>query len=240
MNDEKQRAEEISVNNNKFLAWLDNYWYHYKWHTIIAAFAVIVFSICIIQACTNKRTDVLVTYAGPVYLQADQKISMESALNKGIGSNEEDNKIIVGFTSYYVLTVEQIQEIEKQTDSDGYQKYVDTAFNGQEMDSFEAQLMSGNGSIILIDKDMYLMFFKNGSTERLQPLSDVLGETPANAVDAYAVRLGDTEVYQNSPDLQRLPEDTLVCLHKKLGQKDYDKQIETFKKLTQVAKGGGN
>ena len=165
---------------------------------------------------------------------------MESALNKGTGNDADDDKTVVGFKAYYILTVEQIAQLQKETDADGHPKYVDTAFNGQEMDSFESQLMSGNGSIILIDKDMYAMFFKNGKTERLQPLSDVLGETPDNAVDKYAVRLGDTEIYQNSPDLQRLPEDTLVCLHKKLGQKDYDQQIEIFKKLTQVAKDGGN
>lgn len=241
MGGEKQYTEGISTKNNKFLAWFDNYWYHYKWVTIIVAFAIIVFSICIIQSCTNKKTDILITYAGPVYIQSDQGIAMENSLDKAINVGvEEKEKLGIGFASYYVLTAEQIGELQKQTDSDGYQIYVDTAFNSQEMDSLEAQLMAGSSSIIFIDKDMYKMFFKeNGSTERLHTLKDVLGETPANAADAYAVRLGDTEIYKNTPELQKLPEDTLVCLHKKLGQKDYERQIDTFKKVTQIAKDGG-
>ena len=235
MNDEKQYTEGISIKGNKFLIWFDNYWYHYKWVTIVVAFAVIVFSVCIIQACSNKKADVIVTYAGPTYLQVDQKISVEEVLNKGINGTGEGATI--GFKAYYLLTQGQIEQIQKETGSDGYPKHVDTAFNSQEMDNFESQLMSGSGSIILVDKDMYAMFFgSTGETERLQPLNEVLGSTPSNAIDSYGIRLGDTAIYKNSTDLQRLPEDTVVCLHKKIfGQKDYEQQVEAFKTLVQPA-----
>ena len=235
MKDEKQYTEGISVKDNKFLAWLDNYWYHYKWATIVAVFAIIVFSVCIAQACSNKKADVIVTYAGPTYLQVDQKVSMEQALGKAI--NGGDNGKTVGFKAYYLLTQKQIAQIQKEIDSDGYQKHVDTAFNSQEMDNFESQLMTGIGSIVLVDKDMYAMFFgSTGETQRLQPLSEIFGSAPAGAIDSYGIRLGDTEAYKNSEDLQSLPADTVICLHKKIfGQKDYEAQVEAFKKLTRVA-----
>jgi len=38
---EKIEAGEIVV-ENRFLRWLDNFWYHYKWHTIIISFFVIM------------------------------------------------------------------------------------------------------------------------------------------------------------------------------------------------------
>ena len=107
MKDEKQYTEGISVKDNKFLAWLDNYWYHYKWTTIVVAFAVVIFSVCIIQACSNKRADVLVTYAGPTYLQVDQKVSMEQAIGKTINGESAST---VGFKAYYILTKEQIEQ----------------------------------------------------------------------------------------------------------------------------------
>jgi len=243
MNDEKEYTEGIAVKENKFLTWFDNYWYHYKWVTIVVAFAVIVFSICIIQSCTTEKTDVLISYAGPVYFNPENSAAIDSALNKALNEEDGKDKLKISFKPYYVLTTEQIEELKKETDSEGRPKNdVNTSFNGQEFENFKSQLMSGSSAIIFIDKDMYKMFFdEKGTAERLQPLSEVLGTTPANAVDAYGVRLGDTELYKSYPDIRRLPEDTLVCLHRKIGtQKAYDKQVEVFKKITKEAKDGGN
>ena len=235
MNDEKKYTEGISVKDSKFLSWFDNYWYHYKWVTIVVAFALIVFSVCIIQACSNKKADIVITYAGSTYLQVDQKVSVEQVLDKALDGT--DDKATVGFKAYYLLTQDQIEQIQKETDSNGHPNRVDTAFNSQEMDNFESQLQTGSGSIIFMDKDMYAMFFGTaGAIERLQPLSEVYGEKPSYAIDDYGIRLGDTAMYQNNVELQRLPEDTIVCLHKKLlVQKDYDKQVEAFKVLAQPA-----
>ena len=40
---------------SKFLKWLDNYWYHYKWHTIIVAFFLIIGIISTVQIF-NRET----------------------------------------------------------------------------------------------------------------------------------------------------------------------------------------
>ena len=245
MNDEKEYTEGISVKSNKFLKWFDNYWYHYKWTTIVVAFAVIVLSICIIQSCTHKKTDVLISYAGPVYCDDEHNMAIDSALNKAINGDDGKGSLKVTFKPYYIMTTEQIEEQKKETGADGKPlNDVNTSFNGQEFDNFKSQLMSGSSAIIFIDKDMYTMFFdEKGTAERLQPLSEVLGSTPIHAVDKYAVRLGDTEIYQKYPELRILPEDTLVCLHRKIGiQKAYDKQVEAFKIIVKAAAitDGGN
>ena len=39
--DDKREAPEITP-QSKVLRWLDNFWYHYKWPTIIIAFFLIV------------------------------------------------------------------------------------------------------------------------------------------------------------------------------------------------------
>lgn len=238
MKDEKQYTEGISLKENKFLLWLDNYWYHYKWATIAVAFFLIVFAVCIIQSCTTKPTDVLITYAGPVSLKADEKANIETVLSKNLPESlNEKDEANAGLYSYYVLSKEQIQNIEKQTDEEGYKLYVDNSFNTSEMDSFESQLMTGSGSVLLVDRWLYDSFIDSeGKTERLQPLADVLGEVPEEAIGAYGIRLGDTELYRNNPQLQVLPADTVLCLHSKiLGQKNYDKEIETFKAFAKIA-----
>ena len=238
MKEEKQYTEGISLKENRFLVWLDNYWYHYKWVTIVVAFFLIVFSICIIQSCTSTPTDILVTYAGPVSLKADEKVNIEKVLSKNLPESfGESKEAHAGLSSYYLLSKEQIENVEKQTDADGYKIYVDRSFNTNEQDSFESQLMTGSGSVLLIDRWIYDSFMdSSGKTERLVPLSETLGQAPEGAIGAYGIRLGDTELYKNNPQLQALPADTVLCLHSKiLGQKNYDKEIEAFKAFAKIA-----
>ena len=236
MKDEKQYTEGISTKDNKFLSWLDNYWYHYKWVTLIVAFFVIVFAICIVQSCTTEVNDINVTYAGPVALSASDKAAIESALSKEL-NKEFSSEADAGLLSFYILSKDQITELEKETHADGDYIYVDRSFISSEMDSFESQLQSGSGSVLLLDPSIYRSIVgETGVTQFLKPLSEVFGKTPEGALDAYSVRLGDTEMYQNSPALRCLPEDTVLCLYEKLiFQKGYDNEIAAFKAFAPIA-----
>ena len=234
MGEKKQYTEGIDINNNNFFKWLDNYWYHYKWVTIVVAFFLVVFIVCTVQTCTKKNGDVLLTYAGPASLDIDDKVVIENAAEKVLAKySEKQSDITVSVASYYVLSRDQIQNIEKQTDSEGYALYVDKSFVSNEKDSFESQLKTGSGSVILLEKWIYDSFFDSeGATERLVPLSEVFGTTPEGAIDDYGVRLGDTRFYKDNPQLSFLSPDTVICLHSKIiGQKKYDQQVEAFKAL---------
>ena len=241
MKDEKQYTEGISVKESGALAWLDNFWYHYKWATIIVAFFVLVFAVCIIQSCSTESTDILITYAGPVSLKADEKLNIEKVISKNLPAELSGDKTVnAGLSAYYVMSNEQIAEAEKQTETDAdggsYKVYVNTQFISEEMDSFESQLMTGSGSVLLVDRWIYDSFINdNGTAERLTSLAEIFGEIPEGAVGNYGIRLGDTALYKNNPQLQCLPEDTILCLHAKiLGQKGYDGEIAAFKALAQI------
>ena len=41
------------TSESKVLRWWDNYWYHYKWHTIIGLFFVFVIVFCVILLFYN-------------------------------------------------------------------------------------------------------------------------------------------------------------------------------------------
>ena len=53
---------------SKPLKWLDNFWYHYKWHTIIAAFFALILIVSLVQCASVEETDVKVSVAGNVVL----------------------------------------------------------------------------------------------------------------------------------------------------------------------------
>ena len=45
-------------------AWLENFWYHYKWHTIASVFVLLVVTIITVQMCTRTTYDAYIVYAG--------------------------------------------------------------------------------------------------------------------------------------------------------------------------------
>ena len=231
--EEKLDGNNIAIKENKFFKWLDNYWYHYKWPTIIIAFFVVVFSVCLIQSITNEEKDILITYAGPMSLAADDKVGIERVFNEnlpeGFGNKGTEGK--AGLISYIIYSKQQISAMESE------QVFVDTVFNSDQYSTLNSQYKTGNGSIYLLERWLYDEIVSGDSNvERLKPLAEVFGETPQGAIDAYGIRLGDTEIYKSSPELRVLPADTVICLHEQIiGQKNYDKEIEVFKNIAKLA-----
>ena len=233
MNEEKYTENKLSTDNNKFLKWLDNYWYHYKWPTIVVAFFVVVIGVCLIQSMTTEKKDILITYAGPTQVAADDAAAIERVFSENLpekyGNKGTDGK--AGLISYIIYSKDQIKALEDDKNT------VDTKFNTDQYSTLNSQYRTGNGSIYLLDRWLYDEILKdNENVARLKPLKEVFGERPQGAIDAYGIRLGDTEIYKNSPELWVLPEDTVVCLHEKIvGQKDYEKEVEVFKNIAKIA-----
>ena len=73
---------------------LENFWYHYKWHTIAAFFIVLVVVICSLQMCGKATYDVYVMYAGEMPIEntkADSNYhTMISALKLVTDDHDED------------------------------------------------------------------------------------------------------------------------------------------------------
>lgn len=232
MKEEKLSTEGISIKNNKFLVWLDNFWYHYKWHTIITVFLVLVLGISIIQACTTQKTDIVITYAGPKNFVgvSDEKMGINSALSD-ISSEIYGEEANATLNSFLIYSKEQIKKIEDENYvSESERPKVNTAENTSAMNNFNEYLKAGASYILLLDPSIY----KGIGEERLIQLTEVYGSTPEGALDKYSVRLGDTELYQTVAELRALPADTVVCMHAKLvttKQNDYDMQKAVFKEL---------
>jgi len=71
--EQDQKLQERAVKtDSKFLRWLDNYWYHYKWVTIVVSFFLIVGIICTVQMCSAEEPDSCVLYAGPYLMDSTQ------------------------------------------------------------------------------------------------------------------------------------------------------------------------
>ena len=65
----------------KILKWLDNFWYHYKWVTLVTIFFVVTLTIIIVQMITKTNPDCNILYGGPAVLTANQTKEIENAFN---------------------------------------------------------------------------------------------------------------------------------------------------------------
>ena len=239
-NKEKEAAGEIVV-QNRFVKWLDNFWYHYKWTVIVVGFFALVFITCFVQCTQSKQVDIPVVFAGAYaapneeqYIWSEQEKAavedvFESLFRKNGGSESRE----VGFLTYNVYNEEQLKD--KATGEDG--DFSITFFNSlkqnnqSEISAFNNYRGTGECSIWLVSPYMYDEIFKE--KDGFVKLEDLLGVKPQNAHDDYAMRLGNTAMYRYYDALKRMPSDTLIVFSKAwiMGASSNETTYEEYKTL---------
>ena len=105
---------------------LENYWYHYKWHTIVAVFLLVVFLVVGLQMCKKESYDTYVLYAGDKEISRNSKDgeiplynTVLSSLGKAAGDYNGDGEVVVSLTTLLALTNEQIKDAEGDPELQG-------------------------------------------------------------------------------------------------------------------------
>jgi hypothetical protein len=225
---------------------LENYWYHYKWHTIAAIFIIAVVLICTLQMCSKTEYDVQIMYATgkPVsrYSESgdmpDYNKIVSSLMNK-TADFSGDGEVNVSFVDKYVLTPEQMAELEA---------------NLQPGEEIPYSLLMQNANDIgemMVYGDFFLCFLSPEIYEQYRSKSEVdmfynLREVGAGLDDSCfysdsAIKLSSLEFY-NESGISSMPEDTLICLRgtiSALNTKDAKRQfaasLEVFKKIIETS-----
>lgn len=188
----------------KVLKWLDNYWYHYKWQTLIALFFIVVLAMLITQTLTREVFDISVLYAGPRVVQAGEKAAVCTALRTIIPEDKAKDGN-AGLIDIWLMTEEQQQAYYEST---GNAASLLLYNDKDSKTSWTQQIAAGEASICFLDPTWYRTVCEN---DGFVPLRELLGSKPEYAVDDYAVRLCDTAFGQYFTALSIFPEDTLVA-----------------------------
>ncbi len=226
---------------NRFLRWLDNFWYHYKWHTILISFAAVVLIVCITQFSTKEKVDAYVMYAGEKSFNVSDIYSMEDAFEQVSSDFNEDGKRTVKITDITVMTDEQIKENQKKAEEAGNNDYyVDMQYMKDMQDKFKMQLTAGEAYLCLLSPEMYALDYEFGMYMTLEEL----GISSEYAYDDTAISFKKTDFAQFFNVFEMLPDDTLICFRRmnvasktkgKKEQKKYDDQIELFKSVLEFS-----
>lgn len=212
-----------------FLKWIENFWYHYKWHTIIALFFAVLLIVLIVQIAGREKYDISVIYCGPEKLDGEDLEKISAAFSEIMDEDYNgDGKMNAITFGEYILSPEQQKELAEEADrlndelsqgSDDGGKKVEYVFlytaqdHNAALNNVTTLVTTGEAVICLMDKYTYDIFNDNGA---FASLSDVLGYKPEYALDDCSVYLKDTDFgkyFKSSFDL--LPDDTILCIRKK-------------------------
>ncbi len=195
---------------------LENFWYYYKWHTIVAIFIVIVVLICTLQMCSKGTVDAYIMYAGgsevsrrseggdiPEYNQ------LLSALEKYVPDYDENGDVTISLSTLFALSEDEIAEYEK----DGKLE-VNEMLLREDAQTLKDRLYVGDYYLCLLSESVYNTYNPEGEPSLFRPIAEYgEGVEGLEYYDEYAVVLSSTHLYKNSAAVREiLPADTLVVI----------------------------
>ena len=221
----------------KFSAWLENFLYHYKWHTIGVLFVILVIAVCTFQTCNKTSYDLHVVYAG----DKDVKMSAESgkrseyeelllAIRKYSPDRDGDGNRNLTLQNLYLPSAEEIARLEalirelKEKGEDSFE--ISYSLISSNKTTFENDLIFSDYHIYFISDSL---LSANTKTEASNPFADIRGYIPDGAsyvvgdastesdsyvfASEYGVYLHSTPL-ANEPGFSSLPKNTVIALRK--------------------------
>lgn len=222
MNDNNEMKIEGSEINaptivpKRFSEKFENFWYHYKWHTIVAVFVIFVVAICSFQMCSKEKYDSYIIYAGPKQIKKTSETgdippysTFCSSLGKVCLDFDENGTVSVAFKDLFMLSDAEIKEIESLQ---GYEVNYNVITENNQI--FRDLMANSDYYVCLLSDDLYNTYKTLDGVELFVPLAAYANEDNGLVYkDECAVYLSSTGFY-SLPGICDLPDDTVLCLRK--------------------------
>lgn len=208
LGEDQEQRPEIPVEKVSFL---ENFWYHHKWKTIAVVFVAIVVCVCVAQMNARETPDVYILYAGPYGFAQNEVFNIRDAMRQVMEDYNGDGERGIAFSDFFYLNEKQIEQARAEAEAAGVTFYMDMMQNSQTLERFELEVFGGESVICILDPALYEQVKSAGG---LLPLSEIFESAPDTAVDAYGIRLADTEFARYFSSMQVLPEDSVLCIRR--------------------------
>lgn len=209
----------------KFGKWLDNFWYHHKWKTIIIVFLVAVITVCAVQLIEKEEYDACVMYVGDASISGTQYQDILTSMRALCEDFSGDGKTVVNFSRLKYITDEK----------DPF--YSETNASAKE---HLASMVVMPYYIYIMPTKLYDVYKGSGV---FQPLDEIFtdGKIPGEIYDGSAIYFDSTYFAKNCAGGEGFAEDTVIALkvvpynHSKRAaakeQKLRDANAELFKNI---------
>ena len=195
--------------------WLENFWYHYKWHTIAVLFVLIVSVVIIVQCASKPKYDVHILYAGDKAISTSKSNpERQQFLNafRSVSSDfDENGEVSVAFKHLYSPDDEELAHLaELEKSGEGEIPYSLIYDDQKTLDSL---MMSSEYYLLFLDRAVFDRLCERGviSSVRTHLPEGYKGEIAEGKNGASGIYLRDTGFYKLE-GIKELPEDTVICI----------------------------
>ena len=206
---EENERNEATKTKMSFGERADNFWYHYKWHTIAVAIAIAIITVCTLQMCSKEKFDNYLLYAGgygisrndkdgnaeyPVFLKSMEKVSRDT---------DGNGELLTSFQDLYTPNPEEM------TGSGGELG----GFANDNFNRLKYELISGSEYYVcLLSEYVYTSYREWDGYKIFTPLAPYAANgTEYEYYDECAVYLHSTD-FGKLDGFKNLPKDTLIVL----------------------------
>lgn len=215
-------AKEKSAAESAF----ENFWYHYKWHTIAAIVAAAFLIIAFSQMAGRKEYDAHVLYTGPKYLDKEICLDIIASMTEAAEAAQPLKDSPVDYNGDGALTVDFNKFIYVSPALAEQYKEQDIYFNGLEnansRGDFDNMLVIGEYVILLVDRSLYEETAEAGVYCTWE---ETVGKKPEKALDDCGILLSDLDIGHTN-GFRQLPEDTVLCCRKKSYVNALNKKVQ--------------
>lgn len=216
---------------SKFLKWLDNYWYHYKWPTIIVSFFLIIGIISMVQVFNKETYDAYVMYVGDEGVPDTQYYDILQSL-KSVSSDYDGNKEHnINFSKTAFITDPE-NPMASTVNASAIQ--------------YLSNLVAQPYYIYLMDETVYKLYKDSGV---FVPISEIVKDVPEEwYYDKTAVYFDKTDYANSFPGVDNLGENTLLVIkimpytpNKHIEAKErryYENHVDMLKNILSYRKNG--
>lgn len=208
---------------------VENFWYHYKWHTVVAIILIITVTVASLQMCSRTTYDMYVMYAGGSDVRMtgyDGESSdferLHSATLRFVSDIDGDGERNLSMLNLYLPSDEQIRELEETLGPDAEINYSLLTENDK---TFRDCMLYGEFYICILSEHLLEEWSKNGDFVPFVSIRDYLpdgakvstGDPEAAESDEYVlaseygVYLSSTPIADN-PGYSALGSDTVICM----------------------------
>ncbi len=190
---------------------IENFWYHYKWHSIVSVFVIIAVLVCSLQMCSKEKFDAYIMYAGGYAVSqvedgdVAEYVKLHSSFKKVVPDNDGNGEVNPSFLNLYTPTEEEMKNA-----GSGSHNLIREDFS-----RLEYELVSGSEYYICLlssaNYDKYKVF---GEVSLFTPLADLVPDgCEAEYYDEGAIYLHSLP-FSELDGIRNLPEDTVISLRK--------------------------
>jgi len=217
--------------------WFENYWYHYKWRTLIVAFFAIIIVVCMVQMMQKKSYDAYILYSGPNVFSVEQETALTNALRYAVSDYDGNGETNLCLTKMILMSEEELEKAKKQAEEEGSTLAYNYDRRRRTEEQLSMEMMTGNSYICFMSEFIYQKYKDH---DRFAELSDVLGYQPENAEDAYSLYLANTEYGAYFSDaFSCMGENIVVCIRQpnvvdqyaKDAMDEYQNNVQILKKI---------